>query len=344
MRERRAVLFAATLATSWLVLFVCLDLAFRGPNIVFVGLFGVSALIASAVLPPWATSAFGVVAVGLSVWAGRWDHIFGSANHWVRVFNVGVVGVASVVVASVREHREERLRRVEAIAEAAQRAMLPSVPPRLGELRVAARYRSAQVGAQIGGDFYDAFAHADSVRFVLGDVRGKGLPAVQHAAHVMRLFRQSAEQPDLAVAAGEINEGIKPALSDEDFVTAILAEYAGGKMTFVSCGHHAPYLVLDGTVRQIDTGEEFSPLGLATEFGPTTLEFPPTARLLLFTDGLIESRNPAGEFLPEEHIVTAIRSGTLDAALDALETAALRHVGQGALGDDLALLLVERVG
>ena len=61
---------------------------------------------------------------------------------------------------------------------------------------------------------------------------------------------------------------------------------------------------------------------------------------MLYTDGLVESRNQHGDFLPEDQIATALAAAGCDQALDALMTAVHRHTG-GHGHDDIALLLLE---
>jgi len=82
------------------------------------------------------------------------------------------------------------------------------------------------------------------------------------------------------------------------------------------------------------------PLGLEDDFTAFTASWLPGDRLLLYTDGLVESRNHHGDFLPEDQIATALLAADCDQALDTLVTAVRRHIG-GRSHDDMALLLLE---
>ena len=82
------------------------------------------------------------------------------------------------------------------------------------------------------------------------------------------------------------------------------------------------------------------PLGLEDDFTAFTARWRPGDRLLLYTDGLVESRNQHGDFLPEDQIATALAAAGCDQALDALMTAVHRHTG-GHGHDDIALLLLQ---
>ena len=82
------------------------------------------------------------------------------------------------------------------------------------------------------------------------------------------------------------------------------------------------------------------PLGLGHDFTAFTASWSPGNRLLLYTDGLVESRDQHGDFLAEDDIATALLAVGCDQALDTLIRAVHRHTGGHAL-DDMALLLLE---
>ena len=226
--------------------------------------------------------------------------------------------------------------------KASQVALLPPLPPEITGISIAARYRSATPEASVGGDLYEIIPTGHGIRVIIGDVRGKGLDAVLLARHVLSAFRRSAVAvPALERVAGEVGRAIRPHLGEEDFVTAVLAQIApGGEFAVVNCGHHPPLLHHGGGLRPLTGTTAALPLGLEDDFTAFTASWLPGDRLLLYTDGLVESRNQHGDFLPEDQITTALLVADCDQALDTLMTAVRRHTG-GHGHDDMALLLLE---
>ncbi len=340
----RGPALGAALAAAWLLAVVVVDLTVTTPDVALAIFFAVPPLIASAVLPAVATAGYAAVAVALTTVAGSWEHTWGSAQYYLRIADVTVVSALAVVVAAVRVRRERRQARLVRIAQVAQRAVLPTVPTRVGAVHLATRYVSAAEDALVGGDFYDVY-HSDArVRVLIGDVRGKGLEAVEHAARVIRAFRQSAAgAPDIAAVAKEMNDYLLPFFADEDFATALLVDVAAdGTMTVTNCGHPAPLLVTANGVGPVATPAA-APLGLATDVSVQPVSWSPGDRLLLYTDGLTEARDSRGEFLPLSAVADCLHLPHVDDALDAVLTVVTEHVPHGHLGDDLALVLVANV-
>jgi serine phosphatase RsbU (regulator of sigma subunit) len=108
---------------------------------------------------------------------------------------------------------------------------------------------SASPGARLGGDLYEVVTTPDCGRLLIDDPEGKGLPAVQSAAAVPGAFREVAyEEESLAAIVSRIEGSLARQLSDEQFVTAILAEVSadGTKIELLSRGHPEPLLLAQG--------------------------------------------------------------------------------------------------
>jgi sigma-B regulation protein RsbU (phosphoserine phosphatase) len=311
-------------------------------GLMVVSLFSFVPLVAATAADERRTAVFAAAAVALAIVAG-WRHgATADVTNWTGVGVVCAISGMAVVVAGMRRRREERLARMTAVAEAAQLALLPPLPPEMRGINIAARYRSATREASVGGDLYQIIPTGHGIRVITGDVRGNGLGAVLLARHVLSAFRRSAVAlPAMEHVAGEVGRAIAPHLGEEGFVTAALVQITTtGKLTIVNCGHHPPLLRHGEDLRPLTDGKAALPLGLEDDFTAFTAIWSPGDRLLLYTDGLVESRDARGHFLPEHAIATALLAPDCDQALDTLMRAADRHTA-GHADDDMALLLLE---
>ena len=341
--DRSAQLVGAGLAALWLVALVIIDLAIPGTAVALSPLFALAPLIACAVLPARATAAVAVAAVAAAVASGWWNHTSGSPQHLVRIAELLLIGAAAVVIAAVRVRREQRHARVVAIAEVAQRTILPTLPSLVGQVALAARYQSAAQDAVVGGDLYDCYHSAERVRFLVGDVRGKGIAAVEQSARVIRAFRQSAGiKTTLSALAQDMSEYLAPFFDDEEFVTALLVDASEPtQITLVSCGHPPAMLVRpDGRPSLLDAPAGL-PLGLGDMYDAVTVPWAPGDRLLMYTDGLSEARNARGQFLDLPSLAPLLTAEPVEDELNAVLHAVRRHVPSGRLTDDLAVMLLE---
>lgn len=252
------------------------------------------------------------VLAGTPCCAGRavgylWD------RHYVASYICTVlVGGLGTVLAAHRTRRERTLADVRFVAETAQRVLLRPVPHRLGHLRLESLYLSASAEARIGGDLYEAVPTRFGVRLLIGDVRGKGLLAVETAATLLGAFREAAyDELDLPALAGRAEASMRRRArqlggteTGERFITAVFAEIPtdGHVVRIVNCGHPPPISLRGGEVRELDSGRSAPPLnlGMLVEDPYHIDEYPfrPGDQLLLYTDGVTETRDATGTFYP----------------------------------------------
>lgn len=299
----------------------------------------------------------GVVALALSPLLASAERLFSSDRDLVAVATIVGVTAASVIASAARRRREKELADVHAIADVAQQVLLPRGPVRSGPVQVAVRYVSATARANIGGDLYEVMAIDDGLRLIIGDVQGKGLPAVKTAAAVLAAFRESYDIPDLPSVAARIEASLTRQIDDEQFVTAILGEVShdGSRVALVNYGHPAPLLLpREGSPRFIEPEEPGLPLGLAHLSDHGAPEQSPSRRrettvalgrgdwMLLYTDGVSEARDRSGAFYPLADSAALLRDREdPDRALERLTADVSRHVGHP-LDDDAATLLLAR--
>jgi serine phosphatase RsbU (regulator of sigma subunit) len=325
-----------------------------GPGWGLLPLLVVGPAVAAAVGGPAFTLAAGAVALAECVlfMIGMFPDSRPANVAGVAVIGVTVVGAA---LSRTRELREREFARVRMVAEAAQQVLLRPVPDQVGSVRMAVRYLSASTGARVGGDLYEVVATPDRVRLIVGDVEGKGLPAIQSASVVLGVFREAAhEDIDLPGIAARIETSLARELGDEQFVTAVLADVAvhGTKMDLLSCGHPAPLMLGAPRPQFVGPDEGGLPLGLGQLTGaprvPLTIPFAAGDQILFYTDGASEARNKAGEFFALDKsrslgCVTGAAAAADPAVLvGKLSDEVVRHVGH-APDDDVALLLACRL-
>ncbi len=291
------------------------------------------------------------------------------------IFTVAVITAVAVAGTAVSIRQERRIADVTSVAEAAQRAVLRPLPPRLGPLGLDVMYVAAAAEAKVGGDLYEAVATSGhGIRVIMGDVRGKGLGAVELAADVLGMFRAQAHHAaTLGELAARLDAGLGRDLGrHEEFVTALLIEIdpESGRTSIFNCGHPAPLLIpaaRDGDVTRrvalMEVPVPAPPLGLLALGDTSRAELScflrPDEQLLLYTDGVTEARDARRAFypLPERVSALAARAAGTQAAgkavlkpvsggtgrpglLDLVRADLHRHVG-APLGDDAALLLVQ---
>ncbi|MGW2462081.1 PP2C family protein-serine/threonine phosphatase [Streptomyces sp. NPDC001761] len=274
----------------------------------------------------------------------------GTPGHELAAVLCALVAVtaASGLTGALSGHRERVLADVRSVAEATQRAVLQPVPGTVGPFEVAVRYSAAAAQARIGGDLYAVVSTPHGVRLIVGDVRGKGLPAVGTAALVLGVFREAAhDEPDLLAVVSRIERSLARNLGPDDFVTAVVVGCpSAGHLEVVNCGHAPPLLIPAAAgAGAVEPAHPAPPLGLRALSGeePRLQRLPFTAgdQLLLYTDGVTEARDDAGAFYPLAEGVARHLSDEPARTLTGLHGELLAHVG-GRLHDDAALLLLRR--
>ena len=169
----------------------------RGP--VAVAWLAVGPLLASLLLRPWVTAAL----AGWATLLGVGLIVNQPARPGTLVSHLGVcvlLAAFAVANAALRTAAQRRLSRVRAVARVAQSALLREVPATVTAGRMASRYLSAAAEARVGGDILEVVSEGGRTRWLIGDTRGKGLPAVRLASIATTSFRDACAQPGLSLA------------------------------------------------------------------------------------------------------------------------------------------------
>ncbi|MEU6667735.1 PP2C family protein-serine/threonine phosphatase [Streptomyces sp. NPDC046727] len=275
--------------------------------------------------------------------------------------------VGTGLIFHVRRALLRELRLARRAARAAQNVVLRPLPPRLDEIDVAAAQLSADRGASVGGDLYEAIATEHGVRVVMGDVRGHGLAALGTVAALLGSFREAAhDEPELGSVLRRLDRALARHLREraraehpangaadpdnpvaEEFVTLLLLEIdRDGELRALNCGHPWPYLLSGTTAELLSCTDPLPPLGPFPL--PAELESLPCRRLLpgeslvLFTDGAEDARDSRGRFFSLPHVLREVvhdHPVSPQTVLRMVFGALLHHTG-GRPTDDIAVLVL----
>ncbi|NUK04926.1 SpoIIE family protein phosphatase [Streptomyces lunaelactis] len=196
---------------------------------------------------------------------------------------------AAVCIDNARWYRSARK-----AAIALQRHLLPQRPPQLVGLEVAYRYRPAAATIEIGGDWFDAIAQADgTTALVVGDVMGSGINAAATMGQLRTATRTLAE---LGLDPTQVLQHLDRITSGlgETIATCIYAVYdpRSAQCRIAVAGHLPPVLARPGEAPRLLDLPTGAPLGVGgIPFEATTVSMMVGDELVLYTDGLVETRD-----------------------------------------------------
>ncbi|MFJ3838832.1 SpoIIE family protein phosphatase [Streptomyces sp. NPDC090054] len=219
------------------------------------------------------------------------DHAWSISFYRLEAPNGNVLGVATSSVDVTERHRAVEEQRHTALT--LQHSLLPHTPPRRPGLEVATRYRPAQATMEIGGDWFDVIPlNDDKTALVVGDVMGSGVAA---AATMGQLRTATRTLADLDLDPAQVLHHLDHITEGLDTIaTCVYAVYdPRTAQCHLSLAGHLPPVLLhpDGTRRLLDlpTGAPLGGCGVA--FHTTSLAMGAGAQLVLYTDGLVETRD-----------------------------------------------------
>jgi len=232
-------------------------------------------------------------------------------------------------------------------SHALQANLLPPHPPEVAGLRMAVRYLAATHGVEVGGDFYDVVPLSDQqVALAVGDVVGHDITAAATMGQLTSVYRALLVDRPAPSAMIDRLQASWSLLGLQRMATALFAtlDPATGQLRIASAGHLAPLLLTGGSA-------EFLPVTPSRMLGAPpapapALEWagvvPAGATLVLFTDGLVESRS-ADIDEGFAHLLAAVEAaGTTDP--DELCDRLLAVMTGAHRADDIALLVLTRTG
>lgn len=235
------------------------------------------------------------------------------------------------------------------IAKQVQSRLFPRTSPPLETLEYAGICHQAR---QVGGDYYD-FLDLGSERLglVIGDISGKGIAAALLMANLQANLRSqcaiAVDQPERLLCA--VNQLFCENTTDGAFATLFFAEYddTARRLRYANCGHLCALLLRgDSALERLDSTATILGVFKKWECAIAETQLMPGDTLALYTDGITESFNAAGEEFGEERLVEALRrhrelpsQSLLSAVVDEV-----RHFSPQEQQDDITLIVAKCTG
>jgi sigma-B regulation protein RsbU (phosphoserine phosphatase) len=245
-------------------------------------------------------------------------------------------------VAARRQDRKRQRERDE--ARLIQRALLPAMPPEHERIRIAASWRPAD---GVGGDCFDVLAAGDQIGVAIADVAGKGMPAallMSNLQAAVRAFAQDGADP--ASICTSVNRLMCGHMLSGRFVTFCFAwlDPARGVLSYANAGHNPPLLVhADGRVDRLADAGVVMGIFPDAVYSTGSRRLAAGDRLLLFTDGITEARDAAGDEFGDDRLAAAAvaaRTCSAEAFKQQLLAAVDAFTG-GTFDDDATLITIE---
>lgn len=258
---------------------------------------------------------------------------------------------AGVAIENARLYRETlekaRIEHELKVAAVIQKALLPE-----GK-HTGPFYESAGMSVQarsIGGDFFDMQEMPNGqFGFLCGDVAGKGPAAALLTSKILGIFSAFAsvgDSPEQTV--DHINKVLTRRAIDARYATMLYGQLSpSGKLSFCNAGHNPPLIYGADGLRRIESGG--MPVGLF-EFAPysaDTVELKPGDTMVLYSDGVTEAHNVAGDEFGEARLVEVVEKhhrGSADVVLEQIVNAVTEFARGAEQYDDITALVVKYTG
>jgi len=266
------------------------------------------------------------------------------------------LAAANAEITGLNERLKEENLRMSAELEVTQRLqkMILPTPEELEQvegLEIAAYMAPAD---EVGGDYYDVLQDRGRVKIGIGDVSGHGLESgmvmLMTQTAIRTLLNSGETDPVrlLTVLNRTLFDNVRRMGADKH-VTLALLDYWNGEVTL--SGQHEELLVVrrGGQLEAVDTSDLGFPLGLDTDItafiAQKSITLHPGDGVVLYTDGITEADNLAGEQYGLERLYTVVRqhwTQSVEAIKEAVIADVRRHIGAQEVFDDITLLVVKR--
>ncbi len=283
------------------------------------------------------------------------EHLAGCVNDMTDALKESMESLSRVTA------EKERIATELSIARNIQTSMLPSVAPRFSQSRAYKLGAAMTPAKEVGGDFYDFYMLDDRhLAVTIADVSGKGVPAALFMVVAKTVLKNAAQaataqgKPDFAAVIGQANRQLCENNDEMMFVTVFFGvlDIGTGDFTYVNAGHNPPllYRATAGRFDYLPMAAKTSALGIKERavFTEDHLALAPGDTLLLYTDGVTEALNEAGELYAEARLeATLNRQGggvPVDSLLAAVRDDLRAFAGAAEQSDDITVLALRYQG
>jgi sigma-B regulation protein RsbU (phosphoserine phosphatase) len=258
---------------------------------------------------------------------------------------------ASTVLENARLLEEERAKqRIEEeldVARRIQQSLMPRNLPTEGWFVVAGSSVSSH---QVGGDYFDVVAIGpETWSMVVADVSGKGVSSALLASFLQGAFLSASSTTDILEVLSRINTFLNDRAEHGKYATMFYSKLeATGRLTYSNAGHCAPMLVrMSGEIEKLEATS--MPVGLVAgaPFALVYRDLQPGDRIVLYTDGVTEAQNEAGEFFGRQRLRDAVQQAGRAGCPElhaAIQKAIFDFTAGAEQADDLTLVVMEYRG
>jgi sigma-B regulation protein RsbU (phosphoserine phosphatase) len=240
-------------------------------------------------------------------------------------------------------HLQEQEREITE-AKAIQEKLLPHEIPQMPGYEIASAWQSARL---VGGDYFDILPLDEKTLGVcIADVAGKGMPAALLMSNLQAAVRGLSS---LAIApslfCSRLNSIVYRNTESDRFITFFYAHLDGParRMSYVNAGHNPPFVVrADGSHERLREGGAVLGVFASRNYELGLAQLSPGDRVVLFTDGVTEACNPAGEEFGEARLLQLLleHRGLSADHLQAKILATVADFGGGRWQDDATLVVL----
>jgi sigma-B regulation protein RsbU (phosphoserine phosphatase) len=248
--------------------------------------------------------------------------------------------VAEGRAARRRDHKQQREAEE---ARLIQRGLLPTTTPQVQGIDLSVTWLPAD---GVGGDCFDTLGFGNVLGVSIADIAGKGLPAallMSNLQAAVRAFAQDAVSP--ASINNSINRLLCRNMASGRFATFCYAriEPAAGRLVYSNAGHNPPLLIHpDGGVEKLGDGGMVLGIFPDNQYDQAEVALTSGDRLLFYTDGITEARNPDGDEYGEDRLASAAQK-VRGSSAETIKDAVLSDVNAfttGKFEDDATLIVV----